>query len=185
MAEKAQQHVLSRVTPGKTILDLFCGVGTFSIPLAKQADYLVGVELSAEGIQTAKENALQLPQRNTLFISADVAKHLQQLEKENRKFDIIVADPPRAGLSKKILRRMLRLQPKQFIYISCNPASLQRDLKWLSEYCEFEVNDAAIFDFFPHTEHVETIVDIQLKEIWMEKVNSERKSSNADAEIES
>ncbi len=176
MAEKAQQHVLSRVTPGKTILDLFCGVGTFSIPLAKQADYLFGIELSHEGIQAAKKNALQLPTRNTTFIANDVAKQLQQLEVEKRNFEIIVVDPPRAGLSKKILRRVLRLHPKQMIYISCNPESLQRDLKWLEEYCDFEIRNATMFDFFPHTDHMETIVDIQLNAIKWSTVNAERRA---------
>ncbi len=180
MAEHAQKFVVSRVTPGKTILDLFCGVGTFSIPLAKQADYLFGIELSPEAIQAAKKNAQQLPTRNTTFIAADVAKQLQQLEVEKRKFEIVVADPPRAGLSKKIFRRVLRLFPKQLIYISCNPESLQRDLKWLGEYCDFEIKTAAIFDFFPHTDHVETIVDITLNEIKWNKVNAERKTPNLE-----
>lgn len=179
MAEKAQRFVLSRITPGKTILDLFCGVGTFSIPLAKQADYLFGVELSREGIQAAKKNALQLPTRNTTFIADDVAKQLQQLELQKRKFEIVVLDPPRAGLSKKILRRVLRLHPKQMVYVSCNPESLQRDLKWLQEYCDFEIKHAAIFDFFPHTDHVETIVDIHLNEVKWNKVNSERKGQES------
>jgi 23S rRNA (uracil1939-C5)-methyltransferase len=159
---------------------MFCGVGTFSIPLAKQADYLFGIEVSKEAIQAAKKNAQQLPTRNTTFIANDVAKQLQQLEIEKRNFEIIVADPPRAGLSKKIFRRMLRLKPKQLIYISCNPESLQRDLKWLGEYCEFEVKHAAIFDFFPHTDHVETIVDITLSEIKWNKVNAERKEKIKD-----
>ncbi len=175
MAEQAQQYVLQRLTPGKKILDLFCGVGTFSIPIAAQADYLVGIEHSTDSIQNAKENAMQLPLRNTSFIAADVAKYLPELETKKQSFDSIVADPPRAGLSKKILRRLLRLSPKQIIYISCNPTSLHRDLKWLEEYCDFSITHSAIFDFFPHTEHVETIVDIIVKEIYFEKLNTNSK----------
>lgn len=123
--------------------------------------------MSKDSITWARKNAHAqgLDDDIIAFSIGDVPKALQECEKNKENYGIIVLDPPRSGLSKKIWRRVLRLQPKQLIYVSCNPASLQRDLQWLKEYAEFTVEHAKAFDFFPHTNHVETIVDIRIQKI--------------------
>lgn len=164
MAEKLQQHVVSLVPENNTVLDLYCGVGLFSIPLITKGNLVKGIELGKESIIFARKNAhaLRLNDDQFSFEVGDVPKKIQEFEKKNETFDTIILDPPRAGLSKKIWRRLLRLKPNHFVYVSCNLSALQRDLEWLMEYAEFTITKATAFDLFPHTDHVETVVDIQV-----------------------
>ena len=167
MAEKVQTHVTGLVAPQSTVLDLYCGVGLFSIPLLMKGHWVKGIELSAESILYARKNAhgLGMNDDSFSFETGDVPKKIQELEKANEKFSTILLDPPRSGLSKKIWRRILRLGPAQIIYVSCNLTALQRDLEWLEEYCTFTISSARAFDLFPHTNHVETVVDIHIDSI--------------------
>jgi 23S rRNA (uracil-5-)-methyltransferase RumA len=167
MAEKLQKHVVDLVSEKNSVLDLYCGVGLFSIPLALNGHLVKGMELSKESITFARKNAhaAGLDDDIISFEIADVPKKLQELEKNHEKFETIILDPPRSGLSKKIWRRVLRLEPKQLIYVACNLDALKRDLDWLSEYAEFKINDACAFDLFPHTPHLETVVNIRIEKI--------------------
>lgn len=166
-AELAQRYIVNQVLPHENVLDLYCGAGLFSIPLAMKGNNVKGIELAKESIVWARKNAhaAGLDDDIISFAIGDVPKALQECEKNGEKYGVIILDPPRSGLSKKIWRRVLRLNPKQLLYVSCSLQSLQRDLEWLSEYAEFTVHAAQAFDFFPHTEHVETVVDIRITKI--------------------
>ncbi len=165
--EKAHRYVIDLVLPKEPVLDLYSGVGIFSIPLAIKGHLVKGIELSKESIQFARRNmhAVGLDEDILSFEMGDVPKKLKEMEKTNEKFGVIILDPPRTGVSKKIWRRVLRMQPNQIIYVSCNPLTLKRDLQWLEDYAEFSIQNAKIFDFFPHTEHAETIADIRIQKI--------------------
>jgi 23S rRNA (uracil1939-C5)-methyltransferase len=167
MAERLQKHVVGLVDENHSVLDLYCGVGLFSIPLILKGHLVKGIELGNESIVWARKNAhaLRLDDDQFSFEVGDVPKKLQEFEKTNEKFDTIILDPPRSGLSKKIWRRVLRLNPKKLIYVSCNLAALKRDLEWLEEYAAFTITSAHAFDLFPHTDHVETVVAITLNTI--------------------
>ncbi len=167
MAEKLQQYVIDLVPEKNAVLDLYCGVGLFSIPLAMRGHLVKGIEMGKESILYARKNAhaLGLNDDSFSFEVGDVPKVLQVMEKANEKYDTIILDPPRSGLSKKIWRRILRLQPKQFIYVSCNLDALKRDLEWLEEYAEFKIENPCAFDLFPHTTHVETVLNIKIEKV--------------------
>ncbi len=167
MAGKLQAVVEEKIQEKVHVLDLFCGVGLFSLPLIAKGHFVKGVELSKDSIAYARKNAYALGLGDDAFAFevGEVPVKLTEMEKAGEKYDSIIVDPPRAGLSKKILRRMLRLQPTQILYISCNPSALARDLHWLQEYAEFTILHAAGFDLFPHTDHVECIVDIRIEKI--------------------
>ncbi len=167
MAETLQKHVIELVPEKHSVLDLYCGVGLFSIPLIMKGHWVKGIELGNESILWARKNAhaLGLNDDSFSFEVGDVPKKIQEFEKTKEQFETIILDPPRSGLSKKIWRRILRLNPKKLIYVSCNLTALKRDLEWLEEYAEFTLNKATAFDLFPHTNHVETVVDITLNQI--------------------
>ncbi|MFH0970647.1 MAG: 23S rRNA (uracil(1939)-C(5))-methyltransferase RlmD [Candidatus Diapherotrites archaeon] len=167
MAEKIQHHITQLVPTKNKVLDLYCGVGLFSIPLAMRGNVVKGVELTPESITYAQKNAHahQITEQHCTFIEGNVPKYLQEMEKQKEQWNTIILDPPRSGLSKKIIRRILRLNPTQLVYVSCNLSALIRDLEWLEEYAEYKITNATAFDLFPHTEHVETVVDIQIQKI--------------------
>ncbi|MBM3282056.1 MAG: 23S rRNA (uracil(1939)-C(5))-methyltransferase RlmD [Candidatus Diapherotrites archaeon] len=167
-AENAQKYVVELIhahNPKATILDLYCGVGLFSLPLAMKGHFVKGIELSKDSIIWARKNAHNLGQEEVSFEIADVPIKLKEMEKSRETFETILFDPPRSGVSKKIWRRVLRQNPKQIVYVSCNPAALKRDLEWLSEYADYHIENARAFDFFPHSEHVEIVVDIRVEKI--------------------
>lgn len=168
-AENAQKYVVDIIhsaNPKSTVLDLYCGVGLFSLPLSMKGHFVKGIELSKDAIIWARKNTHNLGLDDSVaFEIGDVPAKLKEMEKTNEKFETILLDPPRSGLSKKIWRRILRQNPHQIVYVSCNPAALKRDLEWLSEYATFNVENARAFDFFPHSEHVEMVVDIRVETI--------------------
>lgn len=168
-AENAQKFVVELIHASNTkatILDLYCGVGLFALPLSMKGHFVKGIELSKDSIIWARKNAHNLGLDDSVaFEIGDVPAKLKEMEKTNEKFETILLDPPRSGLSKKIWRRILRQNPQQIVYVSCNPVALKRDLEWLSEYAEYRIENARAFDFFPHSEHVEMVVDIRVEKI--------------------
>ncbi|MDP2665995.1 MAG: 23S rRNA (uracil(1939)-C(5))-methyltransferase RlmD [Candidatus Diapherotrites archaeon] len=167
MAEKVQEHVvqcIQEIQPAPRVLDLYCGVGLFAIPLIQKGFWVKGIEMNTESIGYARQNAqkLDLNGNSYSFEIGDVPKILQEMEKTDEQYDTIIFDPPRSGLSKKIWRRALRLKPTQLLYVACRLSSLERDLEWLGEYAVFDITSARAFDLFPHTPHVETVVDIRV-----------------------
>ena len=127
--------------------------------IAKKANknQLIGVDIVNSAIENANENAIKNNLNNVKFICSDVGKFLFQHPQYQDKIDTIVLDPPRAGISPKTLRKVVRLEAKRIIYVSCNPATQARDLSTLSEF-GYEVKKFSLVDQFPHTGHVESIM---------------------------
>ena len=131
--------------------------------MARHAKKVYGVEIVEQAIQMAKENALNNKVQNTEFIAGDTELVLTDLiENKNIIPDIIMVDPPRKGLDNTTINNILKIKPKKVVYISCNPASLVRDLTKLEE--EYEIKSIQPFDMFPFTHHVECVSVLELKE---------------------
>ena len=145
------------------VFDLYCGIGTISIFMAKSAKEVYGVEIVEQAIDMAKENAKINNIENTHFIAGDTENVLTDLI-ENQKIypNIIMVDPPRRGLDNTTINNILKIKPKKIIYISCNPASLVRDLSRIEG--EYEINVMQPFDMFPFTSHVECVAVLSLKD---------------------
>ena len=144
--------------PKKTdnIMDLYCGTGSIGILIAKYANEVIGVELVAESIESAKLNALDNHVSNIKFFEGNVKDFLRTYHDDDIKYNIVIVDPPRAGLHPKALKRMLELKPEKILYISCNPATFSRDAKSIVEK-GYKLSEVQPVDMFPHTMHIELI----------------------------
>ncbi len=139
-------------------LDLYCGTGTIGLCLAPACDAVVGVELSAEAVDNARRNALQNQIDNATFYAGDAGKILEnELIGERGRFDLVVVDPPRAGLSPQALQHIGHIDMARLVYVSCNPESLARDLLALRRR-GLEARYVQPVDMFPHTGHIENVV---------------------------
>jgi len=146
-----------------TALDLYCGIGTIGIFASKNFKKVYGIEIIEQAIEDAKENAKINKVDNIEFYAGDVEKILPQiLEKIEDKPNVVFVDPPRKGLDNKTIQVLKDLQPEKIIYISCNPATLARDLKELEE--KYEIKMVQPVDMFPYTSHVECVSALELKE---------------------
>jgi 23S rRNA (uracil1939-C5)-methyltransferase len=143
----------------ESVLDLYCGTGTISIFLSQKAKRVTGVELVEESVKNAQRNAELNGVSNCEFICGEVKKVLARFENDKEIPDIVVVDPPRAGLHKHVVKSLLNIKPPQIIYVSCNPSTLARDLKILCEEC-YKLEMVQPVDMFPHTYHIETVVKL-------------------------
>lgn len=142
----------------ETVWDLYCGIGTISLFLAKRAGQVYGVEIVPEAIEDARENARINGIRNAEFFVGKAEEVLpQKYEEEGIRADVIVVDPPRKGCDPAALQTMVRMQPERIVYVSCDSATLARDLKYLCQE-GYEVRKVKGCDMFPWTVHVETVV---------------------------
>ncbi|HEX8733935.1 MAG TPA: class I SAM-dependent RNA methyltransferase [Pyrinomonadaceae bacterium] len=139
---------------GEAALDLFCGVGLFTLPLARKFKKVFGVEANEKAIEFAQKNAARAPLSNIEFAAETVDDFLRQ----NRlpQIDFVLLDPPRAGAEKETIYALLRLKPQQISYVSCDPSTLARDLRLLTT--EYKIESITAVDLFPQTHYVETIV---------------------------
>lgn len=152
----------AKITKEDTVFDLYCGIGTISLFMAKHAKKVYGIEIVEEAIEAAKENAKINNVSNTEFIAGDVEKLLDNLiNKKDIIPDIIMVDPPRKGLDNKSIGNILKIKPKKLVYISCNPATLVRDLSKLEE--KYNIEFIKPVDMFPWTNHVECCSVLYLK----------------------
>ena len=138
-------------TGSKVIFDLYCGTGTITQIMASIAKKVIGIEIVKEAIESAKENAKLNNLNNCVFIAGDVMEKVSELKD---KPDIIILDPPRDGIHPKAINKIIDFNPQQFIYISCKPTSLVRDLPVFIER-GYKVEKIKCIDMFPHTTHVE------------------------------
>lgn len=143
--------------PGGTVLDLYCGAGTISLALARRAGRVIGAEIVPEAVENARRNAARNGIGNAEFICADAGDAARLLSERGIRPDAIVVDPPRKGMSEEALRQVAKMQPKRIAYVSCDPATLARDLKRLTEL-GYVPQKAVAVDMFPKTAHVETVV---------------------------
>ena len=149
---------VAKLSNTEIILDAFCGVGSISLWLAKNCLKVVGIDNNKEAIINANENKKLNKINNVEFICGDVSTVINTNYKDT-KFDIIVCDPPRVGLQ-NFVYDILKIKPKRFIYVSCNPSTLAKDLKILSSL--YKVNLITPVDMFPQTSHVETVALLTL-----------------------
>ena len=152
----------AEITKNDIVFDLYCGIGTISLCMSKFAKKVYGVEIVEEAIEAAKENAKINNIENTEFIAGDVEKVLSNLI-DNKKVipDIIMVDPPRRGLDNTSVENIKKVSPKKLVYISCNPATLMRDLAKLEDI--YEIKNIKPVDMFPYTSHVEVCALLELK----------------------
>ena len=142
----------------ETVWDLYCGIGTISLFLARKAKHVYGVEIVPQAIDDARENAVRNGIENVNFYVGKAEEVLpEKYEKEGVFADVIVVDPPRKGCDEDCLSTMVQMQPKRIVYVSCDSATLARDVKYLGEH-GYQLMQARIFDNFPQGVHVETVV---------------------------
>ena len=144
------------VQPGERVLDLFCGLGNFTLPLARIADAVVGVEGDAGLVARARENAAHNALPNAQFHAADLAQDLSGHAWMRAGFDRLLLDPPRSGAD-VVLKQLPLKGLKRIVYVSCHPASLARDAGYLVNERGWKLRAAGVMDMFPHTAHVESI----------------------------
>ena len=139
------------------VLDLYCGTGVIGMLVADLVKEVVGVEIVSDAVKDANENKKLNHVDNIKFICDKVENRISEF----KNIDLIIVDPPRSGLDKNSVNNILRINPKELIYISCDPNTLLRDLKVLNQ--NYDINDVLVADMFPNTYHVETIVHLTLK----------------------
>ncbi len=142
------------------VLDLYCGIGTISIYIHDLVKNVLGIEMIEDAIIDAKYNKKINQASNVSFLCGDVSKYIKTLKNQ---YDLIIVDPPRSGLTKKVVEEMIRINPKTIIYISCNKKTLIRDLKRLE--ASYKFSSIKLFDMFPNTYHVECVALLSLKSV--------------------
>jgi 23S rRNA (uracil1939-C5)-methyltransferase len=145
------------LTGTETVYDLYCGTGTIGLSLARNALTVWGVEISEESVACALENLELNGIGNAAFFAGNVGQSLEELAERAGPPDVVVVDPPRAGLAGKALRRTGALGADRLVYVSCNPTTLASDVKVLRAEYGYELVRARPVDMFPHTPHVETV----------------------------
>ena len=152
----------ANISKDDIVFDLYCGIGTISLFMAKYAKKVYGVEIVDEAIKMARENAIINSTKNVEFLVGDTREVLDDLiEVRNIIPDVVMFDPPRKGLDKHSINCILRIQPKRVVYISCNPATLVRDLHFLED--SYDIKSIKPVDMFPFTSHVECCALLELK----------------------
>ncbi len=150
------------LTGKESVFDVYCGIGTISLFLAKKAKHVYGIEVVEAAIEDAQENARINDIENVTFYAGEAEEVVPKLYKAGIQADVVVVDPPRKGCDEKVLDTIVKMNPERVVYVSCNPATLARDLRYLEDrgYRTVEVQPV---DMFPHTAHVETVVLITRK----------------------
>jgi 23S rRNA (uracil1939-C5)-methyltransferase len=159
MAERLYELACEAAAPtgDETVYDLYCGTGTIGLTLARDALTVWGVEVNEESVACAIENAELNGIANAAFFAGEVGRSLEDLAERAGPPDVVVVDPPRAGLSGKAVRRIGRLEPKRVVYVSCNPTTLAGNVKELARDWGLELQRVTPVDMFPHTPHVEAV----------------------------
>ena len=153
---------LAELQPTDTLYDLYTGTGTIALFLASKVAKVVGIEYVDAAIADARRNAALNGFDNTTFYAGDMAQVLTaEFIAANGRPDVVVTDPPRAGMHEKVVAQLLAAQPRKIIYVSCNPATQARDLRLLAE--RYDVRRIQPVDMFPHTQHVENIAELVLR----------------------
>lgn len=142
--------------PQQRVLDLFCGLGNFTLPIARRVAHIVGVEGNAGLVGRARENTRDNNIANAEFFAADLGGDLKGEPWLTQRFDALLLDPPRSGAI-EVLRQLPKHTPPRIVYVSCHPGSLARDAEYLVKERGYTLNAAGVMDMFPHTAHVESI----------------------------
>ena len=158
-AQRLYQKALeyAGLTGKETVLDLYCGIGTITLCMAGSAGRVIGGEIVPAAIRDAEENAARNGIQNASFYCGDAAEIAARLEQEGLRPDVITVDPPRKGLAPEVIASIAAMGPQRVVYVSCDPATLGRDVKIFSGF-GYETVRAAAVDLFPGTRHVESVV---------------------------
>ena len=152
----------AELTGNEIVYDLYCGTGSIGIFVSRQAKKIIGVEMIAAAIEDAKENAALNNLSSAEFFAGDVIEICNNdFFATHGKPDVIITDPPRAGMHEKLVRKILDIAAPTVVYVSCNPATQARDLNLLDE--KYQVTKVQPVDMFPHTHHIENVVQLKLK----------------------
>lgn len=152
MIEKLYDKVKEYAGNGRILLDLYCGAGTIGIYLAGNFEYVYGIEVNSDAVEGANLNKC-INDINNIYFECKKASEL-----ENNNYDVIVVDPPRAGLDNVTINKLLDSRAERIVYVSCNPITLARDIKRFGD--KYDVCDMTLFDMFPNTKHVESVVKL-------------------------
>ena len=147
----------AQITRDDLVLDLYCGVGTITLCMAKAAGKVIGVEVVEQAVVDARENALRNGIENAEFFCGDAGKAALELEERGVRPDVVVVDPPRKGLNADTIEALHRMQPRRIVYVSCDPATLARDVALLKEK-GYKLTSAQAADLFPRCSHIESVV---------------------------
>lgn len=150
---KAMEY--AALTGRETVIDAYCGIGTIGLVASRNAGQVLGVEINRDAVRDAIANAKRNQIKNAYFTCADAGEYMTGMAKEGETADVVFLDPPRAGSDEAFLSSIVRLSPKRVVYISCNPETQQRDLRYLTAR-GFGVRAIQPVDMFPHTNHIET-----------------------------
>ena len=163
MAEQMYQLAVeyAALTGDETVWDLYCGIGSIGLAMARRALTVWGVDISEESVACAIENAELNGVANAAFYAGDVGQAIEELKDRSGPPDIVVVDPPRAGLSGKAVRRLGRIEAQRIVYVSCNPTTLAGNVKQFAADWGYELRRARPVDMFPHTPHVETVAVLE------------------------
>ncbi|WP_425541818.1 23S rRNA (uracil(1939)-C(5))-methyltransferase RlmD [Bacillus carboniphilus] len=162
-AQKLVDLAIEMGQPKKTekMIDLFCGVGTFSLPFASRVGELVGIEIVETSIESAKRNAEDNGISNASFLAKDARKGIDQVLETFGSPELLMLDPPRSGAGGKVMRRIGRAKPERIVYVSCNPDTFATDIKELEQF-GYKLHVVQPVDLFPHTVHVECVALLTL-----------------------
>ena len=163
---------LAGLTGRETVLDLYCGAGTITLCLAKHAKRVIGGEIVPEAIDNARENARRNGVANAEFFCGDAGEIAAHLASEDLRPDVVVVDPPRKGLGEEVIAAVAGMAPERVVYVSCDPATLARDVKRFSAL-GYAAARAVAVDMFPRTRHVETVVLLSKGEVDSKKIRVE------------
>jgi 23S rRNA (uracil1939-C5)-methyltransferase len=153
---------LANLTSNETVYDLYCGTGSIGLFVSDKARKIIGVETVAEAIADAKENAALNNIEHAQFFAGDVIDVCtSEFFELHGKPDVVITDPPRAGMHEKLVRKILETAAPLVVYVSCNPATQARDLNLLNE--KYDVTHVQPVDMFPHTHHIENVVQLKLR----------------------
>ena len=157
-AQRLYEAAISQaeITKDDTVLDLYCGVGTITLCMAKAAGKVIGVEVIPQAVEDAKDNAKRNGIENAEFFCGDAGQAALALEAQGIRADVVVVDPPRKGLNADAIEALARFAPRRIVYVSCDPATLARDVALLKEK-GYALKNAMAADLFPRCAHVETI----------------------------
>jgi 23S rRNA (uracil1939-C5)-methyltransferase len=164
-AEKlyAVAREFANLQPDDVVYDLYCGAGTISLFVADAVEKVVGVELVEEAVENARASAEANGVENCTFVAGDMLELFKpELVEEHGRPDVLIVDPPRAGMHPKVVGQIAHLRPERIVYVSCNPQTQARDLAMLQEAAAYTIEAVQPVDMFPHTHHVESVVGLRL-----------------------
>lgn len=150
----------AKLTGKEEVIDAYCGIGTIGMVAAKHAKKVIGVELNADAVRDARMNAKENKMTNIEFRQGDAGDFMVAMAEKGQKMDVVFMDPPRAGSDEKFLSSVVKLAPEKVVYISCNPVTLERDLKYMVKH-KYEVKKIQPVEMFPFTGHVEVVTCLQ------------------------